>query len=253
MTDKKNLSQQNEEKKPYTYGQFESVKFQHRREDYYNGLEQILSMGYSPQDYMQYFPAFVGHMTLGRFLTLYELYKKTQNICGHIAEVGVDMGTSSLFFTKLIQLYEPEALTLVHGFDWFQGMAPTAEDMLVKAAQGESEARVRKLVTAQKLDHILKIHNLDVSKDIEDFFGQHPHMRFRMVYLDAGVYPVVSAAIKAFWPRLVPGGIMIFDQYNNELSPGEARAVSEYLPDMKIETLQNAWYPNAFVVKPYAR
>jgi len=239
-------------KKPYRDGQFETVKFAARRKDYYEGEETIFQMGYEPSDFLHYFPAFVGHMTLWKALTLYELYKKTSGLCGHIAEVGVHKGTSSLLFAKLVQIFEPEALTLVHGFDWFRGTSATQEDLLLNNFNdAEDEERVRKLVRLQKLDHILKIHNLDVSKDIDGFFDQYPHIRFRLAYLDSGTYPVVASAIKAFWPRMVPGGLMIFDQYNNEVAPGETRAVSELLPNLKIETIPNSWFPNAFVQKPF--
>ncbi len=247
------MKRQKLKQKVYNDGQFESVKFIGRRKDYYEGVEKIFQLGYEPTDFLYHFPAFVGHMTLWKALTLYELYKKTLGLCGHIAEVGVDKGSSSLLFAKLVQIFEPEALTLVHGFDWFQGVKPTKEEKnLINATwHGEDEGRLRELVRAQKLEHILKIHNLDVSKQMAAFFKKHPHMRFKLAYLDCGFYPAVSSAIKAIWPRMVPGGIMVFDQYSNELAPGEARAVDELLPNIKIETIPNSWFPNAFVQKPF--
>ena len=69
------------------------------------------------------------------------------------------------------------------------------------------------------------------------------------MFLDSGTYECTSAAIKAFWPRLNVGGIMVFDQYNNEVSPGETRAVTELLPNEKIETMQPSWMPASFIVK----
>ncbi|MFW0778038.1 MAG: class I SAM-dependent methyltransferase [Rickettsiales bacterium] len=244
--------QSGKNKKPYMDGKFETVKFAHRREDFYAGIERMFEMGYKQTDFLHYFPAFVGKMTLWKALTLYEFYKKTQGVCGHIAEVGVHMGPSSILFAKLVDLFEPEALTMVHGFDWFKGTKSGKEDVLINDnLDAESEERVQELVRIQKLDHILKIHNLDVTKEMDNFFEEHPHLRFKIAYLDSGTYPVVSAAIKAFWPRMVPGGIMIFDQFNNEVSPGETRAVSELLPDYKIETIPGSWFPNAYVVKPF--
>jgi hypothetical protein len=251
---KQDLAAQKKGKKPYRDGQFETVKFISRRKDYYAGLEHIFKMGYSEIDYLHHFPAFVGHMTLMRYLSLYEMYKKAQGICGHIAEVGVDVGASSLLFAKLVQIFESEALTMVHGFDWFKGYKATKEDTLLRDRwPSEKEERVRELVRLQKLDHILKIHNVDVTKDIDAFFEKHSHLQFKLVYLDSGTYPVTSSAIKAFWPRVVPGGFMIFDQFNNEVAPGETRAVSELLPNLRIETINNMWFPNAFVQKPFIR
>ena len=75
-------------------------------------------MNFTQDEIIEDFPRFSGHMSIGRYLTLYELYKKTEGIAGHIAEVGTYKGSSLLWFTKLVQIYESESLTQVHGFDW---------------------------------------------------------------------------------------------------------------------------------------
>src|SRR5258705_2426847 len=117
-------------------GQFELRKFASRKSDYYEGLQQILSMGFDASDYIHYFPAFAGHLTIARFISLYEAYKMTLGVAGHVAAIAVYKGAGSLCFAKLIKLFDPEVLTLVHGFDWFQGAKITEEETFV--ADGES-------------------------------------------------------------------------------------------------------------------
>jgi len=68
-------------------------------------------------------------MNIGRFLALYETYKRTLNLAGHIAEVGVWKASSLLYFAKLTRLFESESPTLVHGFDWYRGMVPGSDEM----------------------------------------------------------------------------------------------------------------------------
>ena len=63
------------------------------------------------------------------------------------------------------------------------------------------------------------------------------------------MYDVMKAAIPLFWDRLIPGGIMVFDQFSHELGPGETIAVRELLPNAKIQTIPNSWMPNAYAVK----
>src|SRR5262249_13795420 len=192
----------------------------------------------------------VGHVTLWRVLTLYELYKKTLGLPGHIADVGVHKGASALLFTKFLQIFEPEALTMVHGFDWFRGMEGGTDNSLYIAGEvREDETRLRRLVDLQGLQNELKLHNLDLVTQLDDFFTNHAHLRFKLVFIDCGTYDVAASAIRNFWPRLLPGGLMIFDEFNNELAPGETRAVAELLPNEKIETIPNSWRPNAFVQK----
>ena len=103
---------------------------------------------------------------------------------------------------------------------------------------------------AQKLDHVVHIHRLDLRTDLDRFFGENKYMQFKLVFLDAGQYDIVKSCLEHFWPRLTSGGVMIFDQFNHELAMGETRAIREYMPEAKIRTLPFAWMPTAYVVKP---
>lgn len=236
--------------KSHLTGTLETVKFASRRANYDEYLSKLPDLGYEISDYLHYFPAFTGHMTLNRYLTLYEIYKQVSGIAGHIAEIGVFKGGSTLLFAKLVQLFEPESLTQVHGFDHFKGTDATTDAALQVAGGNLSdEAQLRSLIALQGLEHSVRIHNMDTRSGWDTFFEQYPHLRFKLVYLDSGTYDVCHASIKALWPRLSVGGIMVFDQFNNEVAPGETRAVMELLPGAKIEVIPNSWYPSAFIVK----
>jgi len=235
----------------YKEGNFETKKFSARKGPYYESLSQILSLGYSAEDLIHHFPSFVGHMTVSRFLALYEAYKMTLGVAGHIAEAGVYKAAGTLWFAKLTQIFEPESLTLVHGFDWFQASELTAEEPNICAdAYIEDYARVMQLIQAQRLEHIVHIHKLDLRTGLEKFFAENPYMQFKLVFLDAGLYDVVKSCLIHFWPRLTSGGIMVFDQFNHELAPGETRAIKEFMPDAEVKTFPFGWMPTAYVVKP---
>jgi hypothetical protein len=232
-------------------GDFELQKFASRKPEYYEGLQEILSLGFEAADYIHYFPAFAGPMTISRFISLYEAYKMTLGVAGHIAEIGVYKGAGSLFFAKLASLFEPQSLTLVHGFDWFQGAKTTGEEKFVDEGECREEYdRVMRLIRAQRLDHIVHVHNLDVTKDLGRFFDEHSHLQFKLIFADCGIYDVVKSTLEHFWPRLTSGGVMIFDQFNHEVAPGETRAIKEFMPDAKMRTFPFGWMPTAYVVKP---
>lgn len=232
---------------------FETRKFADRREPYWQGVHEILGMGYDEVDLIHHFPAFTGHVCLGRFLALYEVYKKTLGLMGHIAEAGVWKGSSMLMFAKLTQLFEPESLTQVHGFDWFRGAQPEeSEKHLVKEnSYLESKERLEALIRAQQLDHVALVHELDLSRDLEGFFNEYGHLQFKLVFLDCGLYKVVRHCIEHFWPRLTPGGILLLDNINHETAPGETMAVREMLPGLKIHTLPFTQQPTGYIVKPF--
>lgn len=234
----------------YTPGNFETLKFAGRKAAYYEGMAKMLSLGYSSEDLIHHFPSFVGHMTLSRFLILYEAYKMTLGLAGHIAEAGVYKGAGTLFFAKLTQIFEPESLTLVHGFDWFDGAQLTPEEPnITPGAYKEDYDRLMALIAAQRLNDIVHIHKLDLRADLEAFFDKNRYMQFKLVFLDAGLYDIVKHCLIHFWPRLTPGGVLIFDQFNHELSPGETRAIKEFFPDMKIQTFPFGAMPTAYVTK----
>lgn len=236
----------------YIDGELESMKFDDKRESYYRGLEEMIGMGYPMEDFVHHYPCFVGHLTLSRFLTLHDCYQKTLGISGHIADVGVYKGASLLYFSKLVQIYEPVTLTQVHGFDWFQGNAPTDDDPRVLVGSStESYERVSRLVELQSLQSIVRLHKVDLSKELGAFFEKHPHLQFKLIFMDTGTYEVVNACLPLFWEHLSKGGMMVFDQYNTEIAPGETRAVRQFFEDKGciMQTFPSGWMPTAYVVK----
>ena len=234
----------------YTPGKYESAKFLDRKPDYYKGLEECLSLGFSQEDLIHYFPSFTGHMTLSRYLALYEVYKMTLGVAGHVAELGVYKAAGTLLFAKLAQIFEPESLTLVHGFDWWKGAEVTSEEPNVnEGAYREDANRIQRLVSAQGLDNIVHLHDVDLRSGMGEFFEKNPHLQFKLVFFDAGQYDIVKHCLEHIWPRLTPGGVAVFDQFNHELAPGETRAIKEFLPNAKIKTFAFGWMPTAYVVK----
>jgi hypothetical protein len=250
----------------------EYTKFAHRRGPYRGALAEMRSMGFPFEDLIHHHPAFVGHMNLARFLALYEVFRRTRGLSGHIAEVGVWKGAGMFYFAKLLKIFEPESAALVHGFDWYKGTqwgpdeltnkvqrlikrSPTSDEETRRKTDEEAKglhAKVCKLIDIQGLGNTVHLHNIDVTSELADFFGRHPHIQFRIVFMDIGSYEATSACLPHFWPRIIPGGVMILDQFNHEMSPGETRAVRELLPDVAVRTFPFTNHPSAYIVKPAA-
>lgn len=250
----------------------EYTKFAHRREPYRNALAEMRSMGFAFEDYIHHHPAFVGHMNLARFFALYEVFRKTLGLAGHIAEVGVWKASGLLYFAKLTKIFEPESATLVHGFDWYKGTvwgtdeqtskvqtlikkSPTSDEENREKSDEEARAlygKICRLIEIQGLGNIVHLHNFDVTRELEAFFEKHPHIQFKIVFMDIGSYDVTRSCLPHLWPRLVPGGIMILDQFNHEISPGETRAVREFLPDLEVHTFPFTNHPSGYIIKPSA-
>ncbi len=238
-------------KEDYKYGNLESVKFNHRRKKFYNYVDYLNKSEVKIEDIIFNSTSYIGHMSLNRILTLYELYKLTSNLAGHIADVGIYKGGSSFLFAKLIKIFESESHTLCHGFDWFKGQLVGEKDSKLTTDGGYYSEfnQIKKLNKLQQLDNILKIHNLDLRSEICKFFETHQHLRFKLINMDCGKYDVVKSCLPFFWERLNKGGIMVFDQYSYELAPGETLAIHELLPEIEIRSMKNSWTPIAYTIK----
>ncbi|MBL8517735.1 MAG: class I SAM-dependent methyltransferase [Betaproteobacteria bacterium] len=237
---------------PFASSGFETRKFAHRREPYWASINAIKQLAVPAEDLIHHYPAFAGHVCLARHLALYEAYKLTIGLAGHIAEAGVWKGSSLLLLAKLTQLFEPESLVQTHGFDWFRGNHPTEVEkhLVAEGSYFASQEDVQALIDLQNLGSLAMLHNVDLSKDLDVFFRRHDHLYFKLVFLDCGLYDVVSHCIDHFWPRLNPGGILLLDNFNHETAPGETRAVMEKLPGHRIHTFPFAQQPTAYIVKP---
>ncbi len=242
----------NQKSNDHIYGEFESLKFNYRRQKYREYTDFLEGSDHTKTEIIENIGAFVGDLTLNRLLTITEYFKLTNSIAGHIADVGTYKGASALLFAKLMKINNPESTWQVHGFDWFKGTPKVSEEdskLVPEGGYKSSKDNLLELVTLQNLESILRLHDLDLITELGEFFERHPHLQFRLVFMDAGLFEVMDSAIPQFWNRLAPGGIMVFDQLSHEFAPGEISAVRKNLPDEVLRTLPNSWMPNAYIKK----
>jgi predicted O-methyltransferase YrrM len=55
--------------------------------------------------------------------------------------------------------------------------------------------------------------------------------KFCFVYFDADLYQSTKSCLEFFYPRMVRGGVMIFDDYEWKGCPGLKKAIEEFLAD----------------------
>lgn len=231
---------------------FELLKHKSESEIFHNYTESLLKLQIPQKDLIHQFPIFNGYVNIARYLCLYELYKKTTGVLGHIADIGTWKGASLLFFAKLIKIFEPYSYTQVHGFDWYEGMKPSAgfDDMTYDGQYKGDYELLLKLIKIQNLDNIAFVHKIDITKELDDFFENYKSLQFKIVFLDCGVYGVLVESLKHFWPRLTKGGIIIFDHANHSAVPQENTAIREFFGDTaKINTLEFCRRPSGYIIK----
>ena len=79
----------------------------------------------------------------------------------------------------------------------------------------------------------LKLFGLNNVELIQGFFEQtFPHFSslvLSFVHLDCDAYQAYKECLEFIYPRLSPGGVILFDEYNDPPWPGCNKAVDEFL------------------------
>lgn len=72
--------------------------------------------------------------------------------------------------------------------------------------------------------------------------------RFSFVNLDVDIYESTLAGLKFFYPRMMPGGVIISHDYHSISCPGVKKAFDEFLVD-KPEPLIELWDTQCLLLK----
>lgn len=225
-------------------------KLDHEDEIYFNYINNLEGLYDGPKDLIFDYPVYAGAANIARSIGFYEIYKQVIDQAGHVADIGSSKGRTLMLLAKLVQLFEGNNYTEVHGFDWFKGMHREQYE----AAKGEplyeaNYERLKKLIEVQGLDGFTSINKVDLTKDLGKFFETYPYIRYKLIYLDCGIEEVLEACLEHFWPRLVTGGIIVFDHYNHQVSPNESNVVDKWIEGRAVKQVPYIRLPTAYVVK----
>ena len=191
------------------------------------------------------FPKYATRQSIAKFLTKYELFKQIINVNGSIVEAGVLHGGGTLAWAKLSSILEPTNHTRkIIGFDTFEGFPSVDEKDLkgtdgslikVGELQGSTYESVSEAVSIydenRPLSHISKVELVkgDIAETAQNYLNENPHLVVSMLYLDVDLYEPTKVMLETFVPKMPKGGIIVFDELNAKMFPGETVAVDEVL------------------------
>ena len=221
-------------------------KFEEDNNVYFSYLDSIQKQPPNSVDIIHHFPSYVGSVNLSRFLSLYEIYSLTKNLSGDLLDIGTWKGYSFFSFAKFVKIFEPYSNTTVHCMDWFSGMNPESKNNKYADC---TENEIIELINLQNLNGIAYAHNLDLKNDLPKFCEERPWQRFKLIFIDCGDEKVIENVFKNLWDRLIPGGIMIFDHFNNSCSPSESNIIQKYCKDRKVNQVSFSRSPTGYIIK----
>ena len=214
------------------------------------------------------FMIYTRRVFLKRFLAHYELFRMTVTLPGDIVELGVYRGASLMSWANFLEVRNMgDRAKQVIGFDNWEGFKKFHEK------DGDENVRVNKVIGGydagifkEVLKDAIAIYDKDrfipykpriilVDGDIEEsvprFIKENPGLRISLLHVDCDLYEPTKVGLQYLWPRVVKGGVVVFDDYGVRPWEGESTAADEYFADKKIALRRFNWAqsPGAYIIK----
>lgn len=222
-----------------------------------------------PLDVLKLFPVLARRQWLKRFLAHVELFQRTLDVPGDIAELGVFRGLGLMTWANLLEAHcIGDRTKTVYGFDnWkgFTGFDPqdgAPNEKAHKTLGGfNPEPFYRELADAIAIfdsDRFVpwkarvKLIDGQIEQSVCKFVEENPGVRFSLIHFDCDLYAPTKVALDAMWPRVSRGGVLLFDEYGIPDWPGETKAVDEFLaehPGLQLRTFSWTNAPAAYLIK----
>lgn len=224
--------------------------------------------GISRMEVCRNFQIYTRRVFLKRFLAHYELFRMTIDLPGDIVELGVYRGASLFSWANFMEIRNMgDRAKRVIGFDNFAGFKSLDEK------DGAEDPRVGKVpsgfdggVFEQELRGALEIYDKDrfigfkprvilvkgdIENSVEHYLKTNSGTRISLLHFDCDVYRPTLRALELLWPLVVPGGVVLFDEYSIPPWEGESRAVDEFFGGKNLEMKKFDWStnPGAYVIK----
>ena len=175
-------------------------------------------------------------------LCLYtEMLHLLVDVPGDIAEFGVGSGISLLAFVRINDVLQKgldaRARRRIYAFDSFEGLPKlSAFDEPSGGASGGAQmheggysgatayASLARFVAAHENVTLVKGW---FSATLPSFIEKHQHLGLALVHVDCDLFESTRDCLTLVLPRVVPGGIVLFDELFHPQFPGETKGFWE--------------------------
>jgi hypothetical protein len=166
-----------------------------------------------------------------------QFFQATLPLDGWIAECGCWKGLSSFMMCRYALDRDPRySGEGFHIFDSFEGLSnPGEEDVIKDEAVDRWERGVNHPAGtyAAPLDHVRRVladfPHIEYHKGwLPESLQGIPEGQYRFVHIDVDLFEPTKGALEYFYPRLVPGGMLMCDDYGSLYWPGARKAIDDY-------------------------
>jgi len=155
---------------------------------------------------------------------LYSLAQQAMALPGEFVECGVYKGGTALLLARVIREHAGPQKKVLHLFDTFEGMPDTdpEKDMVRKGDFSDTSLEDVRARLAGFPSPIF--HQGKVPETLKSISGA----RICFAHIDVDLYQSVFDCCEVLYPQMVPGGIMVFDDYGFQSCPGARAAVDTW-------------------------
>jgi hypothetical protein len=230
--------------------------------------EHFQKFNISKREIWRNFSIYTRRVFLKRFLAHYELFRMVASMPGDIVELGVYRGTSLMSWANFLEIRNMgDRQKKVVGFDNFMGLGALApEDGAEVADVGKTaggyasedfEAPLKDAIRIFDADRFIpykaRVHLVkgDIEETIPRYTAENPGMRICLLHFDADLYRPTLVGLEHLWPRVVPGGVVAFDEYGIPPWEGESKAVDEFFAERSVQIRRFDWCsnPGGYIIK----
>jgi len=165
---------------------------------------------------------------LGKIAAHFELYRMITGLPGHVVELGVFKGCSLVRFATFRELLESPRSRKIIGFDAFGAFpAPDAADPHAAAdkafvagwehgaGQGITVEALRGVLAHKGIGNVELVAG-DIRQTLPVWAAAHPAARVALLHIDTDVREPAALGLELLYDRVVPGGIVVLDDYGTE-------------------------------------
>ncbi len=211
---------------------------------------------------LENFAKYVSRESLTRFLARNEVFKKQLGVHGSILDFGVRRGASLMTWSHLSAIYEPVNYTReIVGFDTFDGFPEidsdkdvgSCDEIIAKGAlsvEGNMQEDIERSIamhdSTRFLGHMQKTRVVkgDILQTLPRFLDENKHIVVSLLHVDVDIYAPTKCILENVLPRMPKGGVILFDEINMKVFPGETVALFESVGISNLKIQRFDFCPN---------
>jgi O-methyltransferase len=170
------------------------------------------------------------HLRRERHHTLFNLVYRAHISSADVAECGCFRGLSAYQIASSLKIRGFKNIFYI--FDSFEGLSEYGVNDSFNGEIKDLEKRRKHFACDENVVRA-NLREFDFIKYMKGWiparFQEVSKRKFSFVHIDVDLYSPIKESLEFFYPRMIPGGFIVFDDYGCLAFPGAKKAVDEFM------------------------